>query len=781
MNEKTEGGILSYIKTMSEKLRYEYEINYVYLDGYYDVDDISDMELEHVHEYRLSDQNERDKVIKSLDKGGNILVFTQVAIAKMFISFYEKNTVFVQYHRLYRHISKPVKKDLYICEKHIKKGKIQIIGEKNYEEIKNGLTEKFTYEKNYVKEMKVQRVNKEKKILYVGRLTRKDDNSKNIDELIKILTELSQEYKIEVYGNGECYSEIAEISDNIEMMGYEDNIEKIYSKKDLLILPSKSESEGRVLKEAIMAGIPVVTYDSTAEMENIIVDSRIGYVVEMNKTEKFIRAVKKSLGDDTFGKRVYRNKIACENYGSELIVNEFNNITRKLKPYKKYRKFKPKVYAYRQDEEYIYCMIGGNFFVCPQKHTLSHDYTWKTSRSHYFMNNFLKLLPDQYNKGKIIINDSEIEIKKIEELINVPLRAKIYRLIAKSYSLFNKDVVLYQDRRENADDNAEILYEKNCYENAYFVIDKKSPSYQKLKEKGYNIVSFGSFKHKLLFLNAKLIISSHLQKNMYSPFQYSSYYYYNDFYRSKFVFLQHGVISHDHHIFMNPHKNAVDLFISSSANEQKLIKDFGYKNVAITGLARFDKYEQVEKNVVQNKVEKTLLYFVTWNENYKYNIEKNEMTKSIVSLLKNDELKAICKANNLKIKLVPHLNLLNVFEQYKDSHIDVLNPSEIVFNEVINSSDILLTDTSSIMYDFAYMKKPVITYVPYKRNYGEKIIENDDFIFNTVLETEVISQLEKILSNGFVNSDEENEKIEKFFGNIDKNNRLRIINEINKL
>lgn len=780
MNEKTEGGIIRYIESMSRNLSDNYQVNLVYLDGFFEHNSLaSNINLPNVREINLRQQTDRNNLIKSLSEGDNILVFTQVAIAKMFIAFYENNIVFVQYHRHYKGIEKNVKKDLYICEKHIKRGKVQLLGKQNYEERKKGLTEKFTYEKNYVKEIGVSRINDDKKIVYVGRLTREDKNSKNIDQLIEILKDLSEKYQIEIYGDGECYDEINQISENITMKGFEEDIEKIYTSKDLLILPSKSESEGRTVKEAIMAGIPVVVYNATNEYKSMIPNKQIGKVIKMNKTQAFIKAVDKQLEEDTYGKRIFRNKFARDNFGESLIEAEFAELINNLKEYEKYTKFSPKVYLYREDDENLYAVVGGNFFIEKLPVENSEDYLWKGKNAFYFENNYIKL--EKRNKSsQVNYKNQKLEMKKIEELTKIPYKAKIYQLIAKGYALKNKDIVLYQDRIDKADDNAEILYEYETLGNAYFVVSKKSESYERLIEKGYNVVDFGSLKHKLLFLNAKLIISSHLQRNMYSPFQYSSYYYYRNFLKYKFVFLQHGVISHDHFYFMNPHRNPVDLFVVSSKYEEKIIRDYGYENVPVTGLARFDRYIQASDESLAQKQEKVMLYFVTWNENYKRALGKSESIKKIESVLRNEELKSLCKRNNIKIKLALHLNILNVLNVEEQEHIEIVDSKEVIFSELLNTSDVLLTDTSSLMYDFAYMKKPVITYTPYKRNYGPKIIENDSFIEDVNTEEEIVSKLEEIIKNNYQYTKNQLEELENFFSKIDKKNRLRIVEEIKK-
>lgn len=88
------------------------------------------------------------------------------------------------------------------------------------------------------------------------------------------------------------------------------------------------------------------------------------------------------------------------------------------------------------------------------------------------------------------------------------------------YRLFNKrqkKYILINGRPNIARDNGEAMFiyineNKKCKDVAkhtYFVIDKGTEDYKRLKRIG-KVVAYGSAKHKYLFLNSKTILSSHL-------------------------------------------------------------------------------------------------------------------------------------------------------------------------------------------------------------------------------------------------------------------------------
>lgn len=61
-----------------------------------------------------------------------------------------------------------------------------------------------------------------------------------------------------------------------------------------------------------------------------------------------------------------------------------------------------------------------------------------------------------------------------------------------------------------------------------------------MKERKY-VVKFGSFKHKLLFLNSDKILTSFSSLQEFVPF-YKKFMYYRDILKYEVIYLQHGVL-----------------------------------------------------------------------------------------------------------------------------------------------------------------------------------------------------------------------------------------------
>src|SRR5699024_7557556 len=133
--------------------------------------------------------------------------------------------------------------------------------------------------------------------------------------------------------------------------------------------------------------------------------------------------------------------------------------------------------------------------------------------------------------------------------------APIRRMFTNAWVLMDRDV--------NANDNAEHLFrylrKRRRDINAWFVVEKISPDWNRLRSDGYKrVIAYGSTLWKALCLNACYIVSSHADAYVYSPFVLSNCERPN----WKFVFLQHGVTQNNISRWLNS-KNIAGMVTSS--------------------------------------------------------------------------------------------------------------------------------------------------------------------------------------------------------------------------
>jgi len=158
-----------------------------------------------------------------------------------------------------------------------------------------------------------------KKIVFVGNM----HYVKGVDILLKALYYLNDyNYSLDIIGNGEKAEEYKEISrkhkleDKVKFLGEIPNnilLQKLIE-YDLLVLPSRYETFGIVLIEAMSCGLPVVSTKVGAAQE-IITSGDVGILVEPENPESLAKGITEAF-NKTWDKdkiKEYANKFSIHN------------------------------------------------------------------------------------------------------------------------------------------------------------------------------------------------------------------------------------------------------------------------------------------------------------------------------------------------------------------------------------------------------------------------------------------------------------------------------------
>ena len=161
------------------------------------------------------------------------------------------------------------------------------------------------------------------------------------------------------------------------------------------------------------------------------------------------------------------------------------------------------------------------------------------------------------------------------------------------------------------------------------------------------------------------------------------------------------------------------LVLAPSSKIIAVAKKYGWKdeNIIKICLPKWDKYKNIASK--NNKSNKSIFVFFTCREGNTKLVKKgNKITISkyyinnIILLLNNTELKKVLKENNITLYFGLHQNLIYL----KDYIMKNFKFIKIIRNEMISDllvkSSLIVTDFSSVLFDFIYQKKPVIIYIP---------------------------------------------------------------------
>jgi CDP-glycerol glycerophosphotransferase (TagB/SpsB family) len=288
---------------------------------------------------------------------------------------------------------------------------------------------------------------------------------------------------------------------------------------------------------------------------------------------------------------------------------------------------------------------------------------------------------------------------------------------------------LFCDRDDKADDNAEHLYRfvrnNDPEKKIFFVLREETSDYRRLKQEGFNLVAFGSEKHRELLFAADVAIYSNLKPAITWPFSGKKGRSIAKKLKHRTVFLQHGVTKEDVSRVYNSRK--VDLFVTATQPEFNSIAGEGspYKystrDTKLTGFPRWDAL------VRRPQTHSTILVMPTWRKYIgfangtltdKILAHPNRFFAAWQELLASDTLQTLAERHGMKIVFAPHPNLVSYFN---DLGIDGKQKTRVQFTfhdqfkdgqlqPLFADAAVLLTDYSSVAFDLAYIGKRVVYY-----------------------------------------------------------------------
>src|SRR5699024_7377428 len=275
-----------------------------------------------------------------------------------------------------------------------------------------------------------------------------------------------------------------------------------------------------------------------------------------------------------------------------------------------------------------------------------------------------------------------------------------------------KDIWVVGERIYKAQDTGyhffKYVREKYPNKKIYYVIDPKSPELRNVSSYG-NVLYSKSKEHIKMVISATRIIGSHHPDYLY-PLRTHEF---KRKVKAQRIFLQHGIMG-TKNMVANYGKNAsdfeTDLFLVSSQSEKEMIvNDFEYnpEEVKVTGLSRFD---SLFKDNVTTK--RHLLIIPTWRE---WLIREDlflesEYFQRYKSLVNNKQLHELARENQFEIVFCLHPNMQKYSHLFKGNSVRVINQGEVNVQLLLKESMMMITDYSSVAFDFSFLEKPVIYY-----------------------------------------------------------------------
>ena len=498
--------------------------------------------------------------------------------------------------------------------------------------------------------------------------------------------------------------------------------------------------------------------------------------------------------------------------------NEYKPVLRKYRPIKRYGFNGKEIFDGTAFTFHIPIIDGMSFSY------ILHVDGNKIRKQNTKLGNFAKIINDSFSyyvsKGHIlckrrnsfyIYRDSFIkhfmfEAKRIIKIITTaskPLRIVLFRLLANAIiSLKRKEIWLISDRTLAAGDNGEALFryinssnERRKKTNNYFVITEDSPDYTKMKSIG-KVIKYNSFLYKLMFLACDKVISSHADKWTKDAF-FDDASYVRDMYTFDFIFLQHGIIKDDISKWLFKQNHNMKLFLTTAEREYNSIieGDYGYdeRTVRLLGLPRFDSLQDYTKKIIS--------IMPTWRKNiagkllnsserqYMNDFKKSEYYAFYNKLIGDERIITELRNNGYTGHFYIHPAFSNQAEDFKGNDTIIVHKELADYNKVFRESALLVTDYSSIAFDFSYLKKPVV-YTQFDREsffeghlYSEGYFSYEEDGFGPIEYNyeDTVQRIISYIETGCKMEDKYQARVTSFFKYVDTNNCERVYKAITEI
>jgi CDP-glycerol glycerophosphotransferase (TagB/SpsB family) len=272
-----------------------------------------------------------------------------------------------------------------------------------------------------------------------------------------------------------------------------------------------------------------------------------------------------------------------------------------------------------------------------------------------------------------------------------------------------------------------------------------------------------------------------------------------DVFRFDFVFLQHGIIRHDLSGWLNRFEQNVKLLVTSAKAEYDSILKLPYfyepGNVLLSGLPRYDRLVSAPKGklILAPTYRKNLLRMRTDKSGARgYDPQfRNSEYRNFYNRYMNDErvVAALQKAG-MEGELYIHPALEAQARDFEANQAFAVKPFPYDYSAMFRDGNLLVSDYSSVVFDFAYLKKPVI-YAQFDRKvffagqnydsseffedardgFGPVVYTYEDLVKETLAAIDNSCQMQSVYSS----------RVDKFFYKRDKNNSARVYEAIIKM
>lgn len=240
------------------------------------------------------------------------------------------------------------------------------------------------------------------------------------------------------------------------------------------------------------------------------------------------------------------------------------------------------------------------------------------------------------------------------------------------------------------------------------------------------VVWRNSIKHFRLYLNADMFFVTLSYRDVRpEKFLWKSFDFLTE---TPVIYLQHGTLAlkalgYNGKDYNN---NMLRFVYYNPRIKQQLLEINGFKEYQLFNGEFHPRYaELLRRNDSYSEERKQILWFITWREYLGNNIPTKIFLLTLQQVITDKCLQEFLEKNNFTLKLCFHSNfntakVNGIFESVNSTRISWVHASNIDVMDELVQSMLLITDYSSVGFDFTFLNKPVLLFIPDLNEYQKK-------------------------------------------------------------
>lgn len=374
------------------------------------------------------------------------------------------------------------------------------------------------------------------------------------------------------------------------------------------------------------------------------------------------------------------------------------------------------------------------------------------------------------------------------------LPTKIVNFLLRPY-FSRRKIWLFLDKIYKGGDSSEYMYrycqKQNDGIRKYYLLDKSSADYARMRREGYKPLVRGTLKHRLIFLNADMVIASNSTVFAFNDYGFENSLPIRGDVHFDVACVQHGMSVQKIAIAQNRLRDNTRLYFCASKYEienlSKPVYDYvGYDALKLTGVPRYDG--------LVNRAQKIIVISPTWrmqsalpvtrsegvSRDFNPHFKETNYFKVYNSLINDPRLLNAAQHYGYRIQYVLHPIVSPQHDDFDKNDVVEIIPSigDMSYEKIFCEGALMVTDFSGVQFDFAYMRKPVI-YLHHHdipQHYEEGTFFYDTMGFGEICHTndELIDVLCRYMENDCKMPQLYRDRADDFFEFSDNNNCARI-------